>query len=262
MDTTQSADGTRIAFEKSGSGPPVIFVGGAFCDHKARSAGTPLAAALRATHSVICFDRRGRGESTDTAPYAVAREVEDMAALIAAAGGSAHVYGHSSGAILAFEAALAGLRIRKLALYEPPLVLAGERALMPDDLEQELVRLVAAGQRSDAAELFLTRAVAVPAAAVASMKNAPFWAGLAALAHTLPYDVRLTSDAAGILARAPNLRTPTVLLDGERSPAWMRHGVAKLAEAIPGARAVSLAGQTHDVDPTVLVPELRNVFVD
>ncbi len=260
METTLSADGTRIAFEKLGNGPPVILVGGAFCDHTARVAGAPLAAELLATHTVITFDRRGRGESTDTPPYAVAREVEDVAALIAVAGGSALVYGHSSGAVLALEAALAGLPIRKLALYEPPLVLGEGRAPMPRDLEPELARLVGAGRRGDAAALFLTRAVGVPEAAVAAMKSAPSWRVLEALAHTLPYDVRLTSDAPDVLARARALRTPTLLLDGDQSPPWMRAGVARLAQAIPDARAQSLAGQTHGVDPAALAPSLHAFF--
>jgi pimeloyl-ACP methyl ester carboxylesterase len=260
METTQSADGTRIAFEKSGDGPPIILVGGAFCDHTARVAGTPLAAGLQSAHTVICFDRRGRGESTDTPPYAVAREIEDVAALIEVAGGSAYVYGHSSGAVLALEAALAGLPILKLALYEPPIVLPGERAPMPTDLEQELVRLAATGKRSEAAELFLTRGAAVPESAVAGMKKAPFWPGLEALAHTLPNDVRLTADVPWLLTRARGARTPTVVFEGERSPPWMRSGIAKLAEVIRGARLLSIAGQAHDVDPVVLVAKLREVF--
>ncbi|HTA18615.1 MAG TPA: alpha/beta hydrolase [Polyangia bacterium] len=262
METITSADGTRIAFETVGSGPPVVLVGGAFCDHTARVAGTPLAAELRATHTLVTFDRRGRGESTDTSPYAVAREIEDVAALVAVAGGSAFVYGHSSGAVLALEAALAGLPIRKLALYEPPLVLAEERAPMPPDLEQELARLVGAGRRGDAAALFLARAVGVPEPALAAMKSAPSWRGLEALSHTLPYEVRLTADAPGVLTRARALRTPTLLLDGDRSPPWMRAGVARLARTIPDARSKSLAGQAHAVDPAALAPSLREFFAD
>src|SRR5690242_19700615 len=124
MEKAQSADGTWIAYEKLGNGPPVILVGGAFCDHRARAAGLPLARLLAKAMTVYCVDRRGRGESGDTPPYAVGREVEDIAALVAVAGGSAYAYGHSSGAILLIECALAGLPIPKLALYEPPLVLA------------------------------------------------------------------------------------------------------------------------------------------
>jgi pimeloyl-ACP methyl ester carboxylesterase len=262
MQTIRSADGTRIAFEKIGEGLPVILVGGAFCDHTARVAGTALAAQLRATHTVVCFDRRGRGESADTPPYAVMREVEDVAALISAVGASAYVYGHSSGAMLALETALAGHAIRKLALYEPPLVLTDERPPMPPDLEKELIRLLQAGQRSEAVEVFLTRGVAMPGAMVAGMKNASAWRSLVALAHTLPYDVRLTSDAHGLVARARHLTTPTTILHGEGSPAWMRSGVAELARAIPGARSVALSRQIHNVDPEVLAPELRALFAD
>jgi pimeloyl-ACP methyl ester carboxylesterase len=260
MEKVKSADGTSIAYERSGSGPPVILVGGAFCDHRAPAAGLPLAAALAPALTVFCYDRRGRGESTDQPSYAIQREVEDLAALIAAAGGSAHLYGHSSGAVLAFEAAAAGLSVPKLALYEPPLVLGEGRAPLPSDLVEQLTELVAAGNRSQAAELFLTRAVGVPAPAVAHIKSGPGWAGLEALAHTLSYDARLTRDAAALLARAPSLRTPALLLDGEQSPAWMRAGVEQLGRALPSARHVSLAGQTHDVSPSALGPVLLEFF--
>ena len=173
METTRSADGTRIAYVANGSGPPLILVGGAFCDHRARSAGLPLSRALEARMRVISFDRRGRGESGDTPPYAVAREVEDLAALVAAAGGSAAVYGHSSGAVLALEAATAGVPITKLALYEPPLVFADTRTPMPADLVEQLEQLGREGKRSEAAELFLTRAVGVPAPGVERIKASP-----------------------------------------------------------------------------------------
>jgi hypothetical protein len=133
---------------------------------------------------------------------------------------------------------------------------------MPPDLEQELARLVGAGRRGDAVELFLTRAVGVPEAAVAAMKSAPRWRGLEALSHTLPYDVRLTADAPGVITRARALHTPALLLDGDHSPPWMRFGVASLAQAIPNARSRSLAGQTHDVDPVVLAPSLREFFAE
>ncbi|HEY2407043.1 MAG TPA: alpha/beta hydrolase [Polyangiaceae bacterium] len=259
MKKVASADGTSIAFEKVGDGAPVILVGGAFCDHRSRPAGLPLADALAAKFSVYSYDRRGRGESTDTPPYSVAREVEDLGALLAAVGGSAHVYGHSSGAVLAFEAAHAGLPIQKLALYEPPLVLEG-RAPVPKDLVQQLRALSAAGKRAETAELFLTRAVGVPAEVVARRKTTPAWPFLEALAHTLSYDATLTADAPALLARAASVTTPTLLLDGERSEPWLRSGVDKFARALPNATHSTLAAQTHDVDPLALGPVLLAFF--
>lgn len=260
MEKVESADGTSIAFERLGHGPALILVGGAFCDHRARAAGLPLAAGLVDKFGVFCYDRRGRGESGDRAPYAVAREVEDLVALIAAAGGSAHVYGHSSGALLALEAAVAGLPITKLALYEPPIVTSEEREALPHDLVEQLWALTVADQRSQAVELFLTRAVAVPAPAIAHMKGGPGWPALEALAHTLSYDARLAQDPAAVLAQARLVKQPALVIDGERSPAWMRAGVAKLASAVPAARHASMAGQTHDVDAKLLAPLLLDYF--
>ena len=260
MEKVKSLDGTSIAFERVGQGPALVLIGGAFCDHRARAAGLPLAASLSQHFSVFCYDRRGRGESGDGASYAVAREVEDLSALIAAAGGSAHVYGHSSGAVLAIEGAVAGLPINKLALYEPPIVLAEDREPLPSDLVERLSELSQQDKRSEAAELFLTRAVAVPAQAIAHMKSSPVWPALEALAHTLSYDARLAQDPTAVIARARLVKQTALVIDGERSPAWMRAGVAKLAAALPGARQLSMAGQTHDVDAQLLAQLLLDYF--
>ena len=256
MEKVKSADGTLIAFERLGSGPALVLVGGAFCDRTARVSGLPLARELAAHLTVFAYDRRGRGDSTDTAPYALERELEDLASVIAASGGRAHVYGHSSGAILALEAALAGMPIQKLALYEPPLVLSGSREPMPVDLAEQLAALTERGDRSAATALFLTRGVGVPAALVEQRKQQPAWASLEAAAHTLSYDARLTADPASIVARAASLRLKTALFAGGRSQPWMRAGVDKLAQVIPGVVHVSLADQAHDVDPRAIAPRL------
>jgi pimeloyl-ACP methyl ester carboxylesterase len=260
MQRATSADGTAIAFEKLGNGPALILVGGAFCDHRARTAGKPLAAELASHFSVYCVDRRGRGDSGDTAPYAVSREIEDLAALITEAGGSAHLYGHSSGAVLALEAAAAGLAVNKLALYEPPIVLESLRPLPPPSFADDLSRLVAEGRRSEACELFLTKAVAVPEPVVSKMKQAPVWSNLQLLAHTLTYDARLTADAPQVLARARAVSTPALLVDGAKSPAWMRGGVERLAGALLRARHLTLPEQDHDVNAKVLAPVLLEFF--
>jgi pimeloyl-ACP methyl ester carboxylesterase len=259
MEKVQSTDGTSIAFQRTGKGQALILIGGAFCDHRARAAGLPLAACLN-DFSVFCYDRRGRGASDDTAPYAIAREVEDLGALIGAAGGSAHVYGHSSGAILALEGAAAGLPITKLALYEPPIVFGEGRQPLPSDLVERLSELAQQGKRSEAAELFLTRAVAVPAPAIAQMKRAPVWSALEALAHTLQYDARLAQDGAAVVTRARAVKQAALVVSGERSPAWMRSGVETLGAAMPAARHVSMADQTHDVDVRPLALLLRDHF--
>ena len=261
MQKIRSQDGSEIAFERLGSGPPVIVVGGAFSDHRARAAGLPLGRELESRMTVFCYDRRGRGESTATEPYAVAREIEDLAALLAIAGGSAHVYGHSSGAILALEAALAGLALERLALYEPPLVLGDLRERMPPDLPEQLVALTLAHQPSAAAELFLTRGVGVPAPAVQQMKRGPAWPGLEAAAHSLSADARLTADPESILVRAAALRTETLLLSGGKSQPWMLSGVEKLAAAIPAVRRGALPEQAHDVEPRALAPKLLEFFL-
>lgn len=260
METTRSADGTRIAYVVNGGGPPLILVGGAFCDHRARAAGLPLSRALETRMTVISFDRRGRGESGDTAPYTVAREVEDLAALVAAAGGAATVYGHSSGAVIALEAAAARVPITRLALYEPPLVFGDQRAAMPADLAEQLVALTSNGRRPEAAELFLTQGVGVPAPGVERMKASPAWPSLTALAHTLSYDATLTRDPAALLARAASVTQPALLMAGEKSESWMRSGVERLAVAMPTARHVTLAGQTHDVRTEPLAALLLEFF--
>jgi pimeloyl-ACP methyl ester carboxylesterase len=251
MKQVESADGTSIAFETTGAGPPLVLVGGAFCDRHAKAAGTPFAAHLARRFTVLSYDRRGRGDSGDTPPWTIEREVEDLAAILAAAGGRALVYGISSGALLALEAAVRGLPIDRLALYEPPIVL--DPARQPSvRLADEVAALAASGRRSEAAELFLTRAVGTPAPAVAGMKQLPMWRGLEALAHTLGHDVRISAGALALVERAASLRTPTLLLVGGASPAWIHEGVRKLAAALPDGRYRSLDGQIHDVDPAVL----------
>src|SRR6266496_3829270 len=172
MRKVHSKDGTTIAFDWSGEGPAIILVGGALSD---RSAGTQLAAHLAPHFTVYTYDRRGRGESGDTAPYAIAREVEDIDALINEAGGSAFVFGHSSGAVLALEAArLLPTKITKLALYEPPFIIDDSRPPAPQDYVPHLMELVSSGRRGEAVEYFMT-VVGTPAEMVAQMRQSPMW---------------------------------------------------------------------------------------
>lgn len=241
-----SKDSTRIAYEQSGDGPAVILVMGAFND---RSAGAALSQSLSAQFTVFNYDRRGRGDSGDAAAYAIEREIEDIDALIQKAGGSAHVFGYSSGAILALRAAGHGLNITRLALYDPPPTGGKAGSLAP-----ELAALIAADRRGDAVELFQTDAVGIPAAVVANMRHAPFRPALEAIAHTLVYDSSILSAMPDGLAATIN--TPTLILDAENMPPVMHQSAQALAQALPNSQHHLLKGQTHDINPAIVTPVL------
>ena len=251
MKTVTSKDGTTIAFDQSGKGPTLILVVGAFND---RATGAPLARFLDQHFTVFNYDRRGRGESSDTAPYAIEREIEDLDALIAQAGGSACVFGYSSGATLALRAAAYGLDISQLALYEPPPTGAKAGELAP-----QLTELISAGRRGDAVELFQTDAIGIPAAVVAQMRHAPFRPALEKMAQTLVYEsMILMSLPTELLA---SIQVPTLVIDGEESPEVMRHAAQSLAEALPDGRYRTLKGQGHDIVPAVVAPVLEEFFL-
>lgn len=256
----RSADGTSIAFETFGEGAPVVLVGGAFNDRHARGAGAPLARLLAPAMKAIAYDRRGRGDS-DEGRFAVEREVEDLAAVIAANEGNVAVYGMSSGAILALEAATRGVPIEKLVLFEPPLVLDPMMASGQEAIAIDLEHAAAEGRRSDAAEIFLSRVMQMPPVVVARMKASPMWPGLEALAPTLFHDVRITMLARSLLERAPSIATPTLLLHGDKGFPWMREAIVALAQALPNGEAVLLEGQSHDIDIEVLAKPLLAFLV-
>ncbi len=261
MQKTTSKDGTRIAFDKTGHGPALILVSGALGD---RSAAVPLTPLLSPHFTVIAYDRRGRGDSGDAAPYTIEREVEDIDALIKEAGGSAFVYGHSSGAVLALEAAARRPVITKLALYEPPFILDASRPPVPKDYVTHLNELVSAGQRGAAVEYFMIAAVGVPAEIVAQMRQSPMWAGMEKIAHTLAYDgIIMGNNMAGHPLQArqwASVTIPTLVMDGGASEAWARHAVQVLAGTLPNAQRRTLEGQTHGADPTILAPLLVEFF--
>jgi pimeloyl-ACP methyl ester carboxylesterase len=261
MKNVTSKDGTRIAFDQTGDGPPIIFVTGATAD---RSAGVPLAELLAKHFIVFSYDRRGRGDSGDTAPYAVEREIEDLAAIINEAGGSAFVFGHSSGAVLALKAAEHSLAIPKLALYEPPFIIDDSRALLPVDYVPHLNELIAAGRRGDAVEYFLTVAVEVPAEFIAQMRNSPMWPAVEAVAHTISYDGAIMGDtmrgSPAPLARFAAVKTPTLVMDGGESPTYQHNAVQALLDILPNAQRRTLAGQDHGAAPEVLAPVLVEFF--
>src|SRR5262245_14652384 len=185
MDKVHSKDGTKIAFDRSGAGPAVILVGGAIQHRSIDPRTAHLAALLAQTFTVFHYDRRGRGESGDTPPYAVEREVEDIEALIKAAGGAAFLFGNSSSAVLALEAARPsgrpGLAITKLALYEPPFIVDDSRPALPEDYVAQLTELIAAGRRGDAVEYFMTQSVGMAAQFVTPMPTETFWPAVEAV---------------------------------------------------------------------------------
>jgi pimeloyl-ACP methyl ester carboxylesterase len=260
--TVASTDGTTIAFDRTGAGPPVVLIGGALSD---RSAAVELADRLASQLSVVAYDRRGRGDSGDTAPYTVEREVEDAAALIAAVGGSSSVFGHSSGAVLALELARSRPEaLTKLALYEPPFIVDDSRPPLPGDYVARLDELVGAGRRGDAVAYFLTIGPGVPEGQVEGMRAQPFWNQMESVAHTISYDGRIMGDTMSgspePLRRWASVTTPTLVMDGGASPPWQRHGVLALAEILPNVEHRTLDGQGHGPATEVLAPALLEFF--
>ena len=263
MGTIFSKDGTNIAYDKTGQGPALIIVAGAFQDRMAMAA---YAEPLSKHFTVYNYDRRGRGESGDTQPYAVAREIEDIDALIQEAGGSAFVFGGSSGGVLTLDAAAHGSNITKLAIYEPPFVLDDSREPVPENMVGQLKDMIASGRRGDAAETFMTKGSLMPADMVAGMRTQPFWPGVEAVAHTLVYHATVMD---GTMQGSPlpsgrwaAVTIPTLVIYGGAGPAWSRYAAEALIELLPHAERRALEGQFHDLTPEVLTPVLEKFFLD
>lgn len=258
MNTVTSKDGTAITFDKLGAGPAVILVCGGSVD---RMSNASLAELLAQHFTVFNYDRRGRGKSGDTPPYAVEREIEDIDALVDAAGGSAYLYGSSSGAALALEAArqLGPGRITKLVLWEPPYIPEGFPR-PPADTARIFSDLVAAGRREDAAEFFMAKVVGLPAEFVAQARNAPFWAGQVALAHTLAYDATIMGDYTMPAERVAQVTIPTLVLDGGASFPFMHVTAQALEELLPNGQHHTLEGQGHDVSADALSSAMNEFF--
>jgi pimeloyl-ACP methyl ester carboxylesterase len=258
MSALTSTDGTAIGYERSGSGPPVVLVDGAMC-HRAGGPMRPLAAALSDSFTVYAYDRRGRGESGDTLPYAVDREIEDLRTLVDRAGGEAYVYAISSGVALAIATVAAGAGIAKLALYEPPYM-----AEVGDDTPIEahsarLRELLAAGRQGDAVAAFMMH-VGIPAPVVEGMRSQPHWSAMEAIAPTLAYDDHLMTGGRVPRDVASAVTIPTLVMCGGESPAPLQQAAKATAAALPGAELRTLAGQTHDVAPEALAPVLVEYF--
>jgi pimeloyl-ACP methyl ester carboxylesterase len=260
-DSVTSTDGTTIAFDRTGHGPPIILVHGAFTD-RTHATLRHVAQALAPWFMVVNYDRRGRGASDNVQPYALEREIEDLAALVAVVGGSAMVFGGSSGAGLVLEAAARNLPITKLALWEPPYHVDRSAPDLPLDFAEQLAALVEEGLRGDAVTLFLTTAAQVPAIAVAEMRTQPCWPDMEAIAHTLAYEAVVMGPGNTLQGqRFACLRQPTLVLTGAKSPPWMVNAGEAVITTIPHASHRVLDGQTHNVAPEALAPELLEFFV-
>jgi pimeloyl-ACP methyl ester carboxylesterase len=261
--TVTSKDGTRIAYDKLGHGPAVIEVSGALCSRSFWS-GPELAKLLAPRFTVYNYDRRGRGDSGDTKPYTVTREVEDIDALIDEAGGSAYLYGHSSGAALVLEAAIQlGQKIKKLALYEAPYhEEAADKQAFKEYIKQ-LTQALAADRRGDAVAAFM-QYVGMPTDQIEAMSQSPSWPMLESIAPTLAYDhtAILGEDSSIPAERIAVVTAPTLVMNGGASFPFMYDTAQALSKAIPNAQLRTLEGQPHDVDSNVLAPVLVGFFSD
>jgi pimeloyl-ACP methyl ester carboxylesterase len=250
-----SKDGTPIAYERAGSGPAVILVGGALDDG---TENAPLVPALAAHFTVYNYARRGRGDSGDTPPYAVEREIEDLAALVAEAGAPAHLYGVSSGGMFALEAAAAGLPVAKLALYEVPYDPSPDAAPRYDEYREDLAAALAAGRRGDALALFM-RLAGSSDADIEGARSSPYWPALERLAPTLAYDAALYGPPPA--DRLAAVTQPTLVAAGGGNE-FFEYAADALAALLPNGGRESFAGQGHVADPSVVAPALRRFFED
>jgi uncharacterized protein YndB with AHSA1/START domain/pimeloyl-ACP methyl ester carboxylesterase len=254
MNTVISKDGTKIAYQKQGAGPAIVLVSSAIADHRDASG---LAEQLAAHFTVYNYDRRGRGQSSDNSPYAVDREIEDIEALIHAAGGSAVLFGSSSGSVLALDAASKlGAQVSRLYMYEPPFIINDSRKPVPEVYIQQLNQLIDADKRSEAVEYFMTEAVGIPAEFLEYMKADPSWASMEKMAHTLPYDgmiVAGTQSGKPLPSNRWNVNIPTLILTGENSGVFFQDAAKALADLLPLAQHRTLAGQDHSA--VVMAPE-------
>lgn len=261
MKTVTSKDGTKIAFDQIGSGPTVILVDSALAS---REICAKLAGLLAKDFTVINYDRRGRGDSTDTQPYAVDREVEDIEALIDNAGGSAFIFGSSSGAVLALEAASKlSSKVKKQALYEPPFIVDDSRAPLPGDFLPRVKDALAQGKRNDALKLFFSIAMGIPGFFIFIMRLMPSWSQSKAVAHTLPYDLAVMAGTQGgtplSKSRWATATMPTLVLTGGKSEAFFHTAGDALAEVLPNAKHKILKDQHHGsavMSPNVIASEM------
>ncbi|MGW0467376.1 alpha/beta fold hydrolase [Streptomyces sp. NPDC003027] len=254
-----SGDGTRIAYERYGEGPPLIVVSGALCTAEGER---PLAGLLARHFSVVTYDRRGRGRSGDTGTYAVEREIDDLAALIeeVGGGGDTYVHGMASGGALALAAAAAGLPVERLSVYEPPYAADSGARETHAAHGRRLTGLLDRGRRTAALELFLADAMAPEA--LAGMRRSAMWPGLEAVAHTLAYDHAVLGDGVVPYERLGRVHARVLVVGGGASPARTRRAALAVSTALPRGRHRTLTGQTQVVAPHVLAPVLQEFFTE
>lgn len=250
----KSADGTLIAVESFGAGEPLVILGGAL---STRAAVQPFVPFLDHAFTVYGVDRRGRGDSGDTDPYAVEREVEDVAAIVQTSSGSAKVYGHSSGAVLALEAAAAGVPISALLAYEPPFCTPQDPAESWDQLAAGLRRMAETGQRGEAVEAFMRHA-GVPFDP--AVKQSPWWPEMTAVAHTLSYDLNIVGNADIPVERLAKIQAPVLAVYGGNSDSWAQRSAEGVAAAVHNGRTELVPGYDHRVAPEALAPVILAFF--
>lgn len=261
MSKINSKDGTVIAYEKTGHGPSIILVNGAL-GHRKFFGEKDLAARLAKNFTVFFYDRRGRGESTDTKPYSVDREIEDIDALVRLAGGTAYLYGVSSGAALALRAAekLGAEKVRKLALYEPPYGFYSAKHKQEfADQKKKVNELLATGKPGDAVAFFM-ESLGTPPDAMEGMKKSVEWKAMERVGHTLVYDFEVLGDGVVPVELAKSIEVPTQVMDGEKSFDSLHVTADTLAKNIPSARRTTLKNQTHEASPEVIAPVLEEFF--
>ena len=259
--TVRSADGTEIAYTTLGTGPAVIIVDGAFC-YRDNGPAAQLASILAEHFTVFTYDRRGRGESSDSAHYATAREVDDLRSLVQKAHGSAFAVGISSGGALALQAAEAGVHLYGLALYEPPFIADNGRPRSYLSHKQHLNQLVSQGDRAGAVRFFMTNIYGAPAAFVTVMPIVMrrSWTKNKSVAHTLEYDLALLEDWSVLQKPGVAMVVPTLVMGGAKSPATLREAVAMVAGKLPNAREVYLEGQDHNLSAPAVAPGIVDFF--
>lgn len=265
MQTVTSQDGTQIACDKVGSGPVIILVDGAGVSRASHPFIGQLAELLGTHFTVYTYDRRGRGDSGDTQPFAREREIEDLQALVEDAGGTAMVFGISSGGVVSLDAAVLTPGMSKVGVYEPALIVDDSRQPVAADYAEHLMQLSVEGKRDEAAEYFLTQAVGIPAEYISGIKqDQANWSGLTSVAQTLAYDAAFVGDVMQGKPLPTNrwvkVSVAVLVADGGASDAWVHHGADALANVLPHASRQTLKGQNHDVDPKVLAPVLIAFF--
>lgn len=259
MDFVTSKDGTSIAYSRSGSGPAIILVDGAFCskDFGPMVKLTPL---LSADFTVYAYDRRARGDSGDTPPYAIEREIEDLAALIKAARGAAGLFGISSGAVLVLQAVASGLPVGALAIYEPPFNIDNKYKAPPSGYITELRNMIRQGQQASAVKYFLTKVVGVPAIIAFLLRLTPNWSKMKANAGSLPYDAELMGDGAMPAKKIMAITVPSISIAGGKSQKMLREAAHAVGDKLKNGHYRVLNGQNHNVSEKVLAPVLIDFF--